>query len=379
MKRKTVIGTVVMVLLLAGTAACAKKPEEQNRTGTFRQEGNHVTAEYGEFLKVDAEVVNAPEKEKYEVLHTKWENELTQDEFVSALFPGETDLNITDATVITSDGTSAMATYSLTGRLFEYQTSDWIEKAYRTLLGMWNSDQNLKRWPESLDDIPDTELNGYPKEQAIADAKAVLDRLGLPLEEKPYAAYGVNAESLRYMLETLEKSRNLSEIPGFELPEYEEEDGCYCLFWYSEINGVPVVSGNYPTSANEYCSVRGEAERGCSTFVVIAKKGILYIESISNQFFVESMEEPEEIRPLEEIMEAIPVYYQDMLLAEEHTVSRANFCYIPVVTKTGDRAEEYRFDLVPGWCLEASYKIEGKKQVYWDLIYVNAVTGEIIS
>ena len=97
-----------------------------------------------------------------------------------------------------------------------------------------------------------------------------------------------------------------------------------------------------------------------------------------NQFKIEEKEPEEKILSLEEILAAVPKYYKNRLLNEERTISRISFCYIPVVTEVSEQTGEYHFDLIPGWTLDASYEMPGREGVYWDVIYINAITGEII-
>lgn len=199
----------------------------------------------------------------------------------------------------------------------------------------------------------------------------------MELEEKPYAVYGVSGEAL----ELLQEEEQLAEIiPGYEPYDFSEEDSCYVMLWNSQLEGIPIVSGNYPEGTFNF-ECRGGAESGCIEFAVVSRDGLELLLSDSNQFEIIGKEEEQPLLSLEEILMCIPDYYESTLITEKRTVSKMSFRYVPVLKGTEENADswlQYSFDMVPAWCMETWYQKEESMTTYWEVIYINALTGEII-
>ena len=391
MRHRTKWSTYCLAAILAASSlmACAKSPTvSETGVSGYEESDGRVKAQIGEKITVDAELFTQPDRESYEVLHAGFDDSGDLDSVIEVLFPERDDLNVssyesggTDYFVSTPDQ-SEFLTYGNTSNLINFNENT---KGYFSFLADMDYDgyDQRHRHIETLEDehidifeqMEDIEIPGYSKEQAIADVYEMLQKMGLAVQERPYAMYGISAETIQaYYTEQEESFKNR---PNFSMPELNADDSIYCMLWNVEINDTPVVSGNYTKNESERCNVREGAERGCLVYVVTTKDRIVQLET-ENQFSTKSKDQEEKILKLEEILTKIPNFYKDRLLNEERTISRISFCYIPVLTEANEQTGEYHFDMIPGWTLDASYEMPGREGVYWDVIYINAITGEII-
>ena len=86
------------------------------------------------------------------------------------------------------------------------------------------------------------------------------------------------------------------------------------------------------------------------------------------------------IMPLSKALTYLPDYYADTEIAEgeERLITKILFRYTPVVTKVKGTFDCLA-DLVPVWMFETTYQEQGGwNRTFWDVIYVNAITGEIL-
>ena len=391
MRHRTKWSTYCLAAILAASSlmACAKSPTvSETGVSGYEELDGRVKAQVGEKITEDAELFTQPDRESYEVLHAGFDDSGDLDTIIQTLFPGRDDLTVspfdssnTEYSVSTPNYSENL-TYGGSSHLIDFSENT---KGYSTFLLDLDYDQYDQRHQhiETLADehidifeqIEDIEIPGYSKEQAIADVYEALQKMGLAVQERPYAVYGISAETIQaYYTEQEESFKNR---PNFSMPELNADDSIYCMLWNVEINHTPIVSGNYTKSESERCNVRGEAERGSVVYVATTKNHIVRVAT-ENQFKIEEKEPEKKILSLEEILAAAPEYYKNRLLNEERTISRISFCYIPVVTEVSEQTGEYHFDLIPGWTLDASYEMPGREGVYWDVIYINAITGEII-
>lgn len=391
MRHRTKWSTYCLAAILAASSlmACAKSPTvSETGVSGYEESDGRVKAQVGEKITVDAELFTQPDRESYEVLHAGFDDSGDLDTIIQTLFPERDDLTVTpfdsndtEYNVSTLDYSETLI-YGGSSHLIDFSENT---KGYSTFLSDLDDDQYDQRYQhietladqhiDVFDKIEDIEIPGYSKEQAIADVYEALQKMGLAVQEKPYAMYGISAETIQNYY--AEKKDNFKNSPNFSVPELNADDSIYCMLWNVEINDTPIVSGNYPSSESERCNVRGGVERGCLVYVVTTKNRIVRVAT-GNQFKIEEKEPEEKILSLEEILAAAPEYYKNRLLNEERTISRISFCYIPVVTEVGEQTGEYHFDLIPGWTLDASYEMPGREGVYWDVIYINAITGEVI-
>ena len=368
------------VLAASSLMACAKSPTvSETGVSGYEESDGRVKAQVGEKITVDAKLFTQPDRESYEVLHAGFDDNMDLDTVLQVLFPENDNLTIGTEYVTTADQSAGMgfSTGSHLINYFDYQ------KSYSTFLGEMDVDILNERHThvESLEDVKeienlkDIDVPGYSREQAISDVYEKLQKMGLSVQEKPYAMYGISNEVIQAYYETHEE--DFKHFPNYTMPEITENDSIYCMIWNVEINDTPVVSGNYPSLSSERCVVRGGAERGCLVYVVTTKDRIIQLET-QNQFKVKSKEDAKAILPLQEIFESVPSYYKDRLLNEQRTIDRISFCYIPVLKEWNEQTGENEFDLIPGWTLDARYEMPGRDGEYWDIIYINAITGEII-
>ena len=373
------IGMILLGTFLVFGTGCAKRPEQPSQPEVeLAQQGEHVTADLGEMLKVDAEIFSAPERAAYPVLQCGWDDSLTVEQAVEVLFPGE-EPEITEST---TDDSYIVRSYSDQGerRLGFFPSSkqivyhDVVEYPYGVIQLYADG---LRPYPESIPGVEDYEIPGYTKEQAAADGSEVLTALGFLVPAEPEIVYGVSEESLRMMFEELDTEGMLTNA-GSAMPEGEWPP-CYVMLWRPLLEGAPVVSGNYPLATTGDFICREGAERGSTIYMLISPEGVQVIESVGNQFEVLEKGEEQTLLPLEDVLAAVPAYYEDILLEDVRTVYRISFNYIPVLTGTEGNASY--FDLIPGWCLEASYPYTdafGMESERVEVIYVNGITGGLI-
>ncbi len=368
------------VLAASSLMACAKSPTvSETGVSGYEESDGRVKAQVGEKITVDAEFFTQPERESYEVLHAGFDDNMDLDTVLQVLFPENDNLTIGTEYVTTADQSAGMG-FSTVSHLISYFD---YQKRYSTFLSEMDVDilnerhthvENLEDVKE-IENLKDIDVPGYSREQAISDVYKKLQKMGLSVQEKPYAMYGISNEVIQAYYEAHEE--NFKHFPNYTMPEITENDSIYCMLWNVEINDTPVVSGNYPSSSSERCAARGGAERGCLVYVVTTKDRIIQLET-QNQFKVKSKEDAKAILPLQEILKSVPNYYKDRLLNEQRTIDRISFCYIPVLKEWNEQTGENEFDLIPGWTLDACYEMPGRNGEYWDIIYINAITGEII-
>ncbi|MCI7274730.1 MAG: hypothetical protein MR529_00690 [Cuneatibacter sp.] len=381
MRHRTKWSTYCLAAILAASSlmACAKSPTvSETGVSGYEELDGRVKAQIGEKITVDAELFTQPDRESYEVLHAGFDESGDLNTIVEVIFPGRDDLTVTTSygseNRVRPPEQNEELMYDDVGHIVLYES---YTKSCSSFLGEVDYDMldQRHRHVETLTDIEDVEVPGYPREQAISEIHEKLQKMGLSVQERPYAMYGISSGVIQAYYE--EHDEKFKHFPTYVKPEITEDDSIYCMLWNVEINDTPVVSGNYPREASELCNARGGAERGGLVYVVTTKDRILWLQT-ELQYSVESKETAEKILPLEEILAAVPKYYENQLLSEERTISRISFCYIPVLTESNEQTNEYHFDLMPGWVMDASYEMPDRDGIYWDIIYINAITGEII-
>ena len=381
MRRSAKWSTYCLATVLAASSlmACAKSPTvSETGVSGYEESDGCVKAQIGEKITVDAELFTQPDRESYEVLHAESDGSGDLNTIIETLFQEKEDLTVSmpypDENWVATPDRSEIMVYGATSHVIRYDNN---KKSCGTFLSEMdlNTQDERHRHVETLTDIEDVEVPGYSREQAISDIYEKLQKMGLSVQERPYAMYGISSEVIQAYYE--EHDEEFKHFPNYVKPEITKDDSIYCMLWNVEINDTPVVSGNYSREASERCNVRGGAERGGLVYVVTTKNCILCLQS-ETQFSIESKETAEKILPLEEILAAVPKYYENQLLSEERTISRISFCYIPVLTESNQQTNEYHFDLMPGWVMDASYEMPDREGIYWDIIYINAITGEII-
>ena len=395
LKRKMYWALTIVLLSVFG---CAKVPAEEAESADKPEVGMepHVTMQLSENVMMDADV-SYPEKEQYAVIHAKWDDSGNVEEVKAALF-GEKESVAIEETDYSKEYLSGGQEFSL-----KYPDGDTpVEIATFYRIGRQITYDNLSRsnyftaameglnaepqyqYPEAPENLEPEELGGYSREQAITDTGTVLKNLGFSVQAEPYALYTLSAKKQTELLEErydgldADTRRELLEQRGIDPENMEESNGVYCMLWYVEINGVPVVSGNYFN--NGYFQFRSGENRGCCIFTAVNREGIQYMNSVGNQFLPLEKEIEEPVLPLEEILPVVSEYFANQT-ESERTIYRISFCYVPVMTGTEDTQHGRigKFDMIPSWVLEVKWTEDDFNGMEnYAAVYVDAITGELI-
>ncbi len=379
-----------MLLAMSLLASCSGEGQDDESGVKYRQEGNRITATLGERLTVDAELVGMPESDAAAVLQAKWDDSMDPETVEEVLFPGETDLNeyVSDGfdsvNIYGADGSFRM-TYDPTSYFITYNAPELNEKLYESLAKQ--QDSYNKRWDtvEELNEVDDVELEGYSKEQAIFDVREKLEQMGLQIEEEPYAIYGLNAETLQMLYDREKESGLLDALPEeYQNVTYEKEDEIYQMLWHLQLEDTPIIPRNYAETNNYETTVCESVSRGCLVDVIVTREKILGLRCWG-QYKPESVGEEESLISIGEVLASVQDFYSAKKLLRDKKVEKISYCYIPVAQgdvnlETGmiavDKDTEYT--IIPGWCIEVSRDPLPYESIYWDVLCVNGITGEII-
>ena len=365
---------ISMLLTISMLASCSEEEQADESGVKYRQEGNRITATLGEKLTVDAELVGMPESDAAAVLQVKWDDGMGLEKVEEVLFPGETDLEENSGTVHSPQKNSYLM-YDQEGLGMTYTTTALNEKLYEAIVD-WEQEGNY-RWEISEDFSEDVELDGYSKEQAISDVRDQLEQLGITAEEAPYVIYGLNAETMQSIYEDILASGRLDRLPvQYQNIQYTKEDEAYQMLWHLSIEGIPVLSGNLRSNVVNDNIVSSALENGCLVDVIVTRDQILKLNSFL-QYAMTSAGEEEKLLSVGEILASVQDYYSNQNLMRARKVEKISYCYIPV-QKDASAEKNSDYDMIPGWCIEVSRESVPGESIYWDVLCVNGITGEII-
>ena len=163
------------------------------------------------------------------------------------------------------------------------------------------------------------------------------------------------------------------------------------MLWLDEWNGVSVATGNRSNATQGAKGIREYPEEGVYTIIFINKSGILYFNRSTAMYKETGREKKQDIISLQDAIARLDEHYSKVLMQTEHTLYRVNFCYVP--DKVGEEEKTvqlsdgneygytvYDVDMIPAWCLEVRYqgRVDDPEDVWNEMIYVNAQTGEFI-
>lgn len=363
-----------MLLAMSLLASCSGEGQDDESGVKYRQEGNRITATLGERLTVDAELVGMPESDAAAVLQAKRDDSMDPETVEEVLFPGETDLEENSGTVHSPQKNSYLM-YTQEGLVVTYTTTALNEKLYEAIAD-WEQEGNY-RWEISEDFSEDVELDGYSKEQAISDVRDQLEQLGISAEEVPYVIYGLNAETMQSIYEDILASGRLDRLPvQYQNIQYTKEDEAYQMLWNLSIEGIPVLSRNLRSNVANDNIVSSALENGCLVDVIVTRDQILKLHSFF-QYAMTSAGEEEKLLSVGEILASVQDYYSNQNLMRARKVEKISYCYIPV-QKDASAEKNSDYDMIPGWCIEVSRESAPGESIYWDVLCVNGITGEII-
>lgn len=365
---------VSLMLTVSMLASCSGEGPSDESGVKYRQEGNRITATLGEKLTVDAELAGVPETDTAAVLQAKWDDGMDLKKVEEMLFPGETDLEDSMGTVRSTQENSYLM-YNQEGLGMTYAAAALNEKLYEGLADWKN--QGNHRWmtPEEFEE--DVELDGYSKEQAISDVRNQLEEIGLSIEEEPYVIYGMNVESMQNIYEEMLASGKLDRLPAqYQNIPYTKEDEFYQMLWHLSVEEIPVLSGNLTSSAVDDNFVSSAVQNGCVVDVIATRDRILKLNSFF-QYAETAAGEEENLLSVGEVLASVQDYYSNQNLMRARKVEKLSYCYIPVAKDTtadGNR----NYELIPGWCVEISRESVPGESIYWDVLCINGITGEVI-
>ena len=234
--------------------------------------------------------------------------------------------------------------------------------------------KGLFSWPEMMDWPQDGELVGLSRQKAVESVRQILrEELGVPIAEQPYVFTAFTLELIQEAVTLVEK-----QYPEAREWQFSENDEFYYMLFNLEVNGLPLSSGNYWWN-NFSHAFRSGYEGGNTVLVVFGRQGIEWIETFGNQYQVLSTGEVKPILTMEEALSHVTDYYENTIILEGETrnIKRICYRYTPVLIKTGELSD-CLLELVPVWIMETTWQDQKTGHTYWDVIYINAFSGEIL-
>ena len=420
--RKRMFG-IGILLVLALTAGCAENPEKYETEGNvvtdYQESDTHVTGKIGDWITIDADIQSCPVETSYEVIHYETDDENKRELYKKAFF-SETEAEKLidwdfgkkreDGTCLITEGIEyddGDVQYDWNGLPYTNREIIWKpnnevrynENSYRNLIRFSILlENNVRRegleqyWmqvPEVLQVAEGTELTGYTKEEAIQDARELLNQLQINACEDPIAIYAIRREDWKEEYEIILEA--YGDDPSAETSQVSENDEFYYIMWLDELNGIPVATGNRSIASQGAKGIREYPEEGVYNIIFANKDGILYFNRNTAMYKETGREEKQDIISLQDAIARLDEHYSDALIRTEHTLYCVNFCYVP--DKVGEEEKlvqlsdgnEYGYtvydvDMIPAWCLEVRYqgRVDDPNDIWHEMIYVNAQTGEFI-
>lgn len=425
MKRKRFLSSILIgILFVAGCAENPEKYEEENVISDYEESEVHVTGKIGEYITIDADVQSRPKEDAYEVIHCKTDTTDNRDLYKDVFYAGEDPSKIAswDIGKVYEDGSFFISW----GEYFDNGTLEYDQNgdpwSTRFVSGSPNNEfsyiydyeQNIIQtslfysiypsskeligessfgdWessPESLNISDEVELAGYSKAEAIADVTELLKKLKIDSCEEPLLVYAIRREDWPDLYNEVIQWYE-SEISE-ETRKSLENDEFYYILWLDELNGIPVATGNRSASTQGSKGMREYPEDGVYNRIFINKDRILDFSRSSAKYVETEREEKKPVISLREAIERLDEHYGSLLMQTEHTLYRANFCYVP--DKAGEEETKIRLndgedhgytvydvDMIPAWCLEVRYqgRVDDPNDIWHEMIYVNSQTGEFI-
>lgn len=410
---------LVSVLSLVG---CAKNPEKdiiKNEIMEYKESDTSVSGKLGERIVIDAEIQSRPREDSYEVIRCKTDDtdykELYREVFFSEkerekLVKWDFGRKYEDGSCFVSWGEGCddgnlvydetgepWSPHNIAGRpdnSFSY-TQDYYQNLVRTYLFFderfreYDTDRYWVEKPEKLLIDEKTELTNYSQSEAIADGQKLFSDLGIEVCEKPQVMYAICRNDWEEVYKDVLEL--LKEEVEEETDKKLENDEFYYMIWLDELNGIPVVTGNRSSGNQGAKGIREYPEDGVYNEIFMSKSGILDFNRSSARYKETGRDEKQDIISLQEAIIRLDEYYSNTLMQTDHILYRVNFCYVP--TKIGDEEKmiqlsdgnEYGYmvydvDMIPAWCLEVRYqgRVDDPEDIWNEMIYVNAQTGEFI-
>ncbi|MDY3727725.1 MAG: hypothetical protein SO015_06165 [Wujia sp.] len=420
--RKRMLG-IGILLVLALTAGCAENPEKYETEGNvvtdYQESDTHVTGKIGDWITIDADIQSRPVETSYEVIHYETDDENKRELYKKVFFSEaevekliDWDFGQTreDGTCLINEGIEyddGDVQYDWNGLPYTNREIIWKptnevnydENSYRNLIRLnallencikeENSELGWILTPETLQVKNVIELAGYTKEEAIQDARELLNQLQINACENPVVIYAIRREDWEKEYENgLEM---YGDDPRAETSEVSENDEFYYMIWLDQLNEIPVVTGNRSSTAQNTKGIREYPEEGVYNTIFANKDGILYFSRSTAMYKETGREEKQDIISLQDAIARLDEHYSDVLMQTEHTLYRVNFCYVP--DKVGEEEKlvqlsdgneygytVYDLDMIPAWSLEVEYmgSVNNPDDIWHEMIYVNAQTGEFI-
>lgn len=411
---------MIIILLAAG---CAENPEkyeaEGNMVTDYQESDTHVTGKIGDWITIDADIQSHPAEASYEVIHCKTDDTDNRELYKKVFFPEvETSKLIDwDYGTVYENGTCFISygteyddndvQYDSRGLPYTNREIIWLpnnelsydENSYRDFIRycvLVESKMQNKNWdsywtknPEEMPVDKELELEGYTKEKAIQDTREILNQLQINACDEPEVIYAIRRKDFEEEYKSV--LEGYKEDPRAETNEIPEADEYYYMLWLDEWNGVSVATGNRSNATQGAKGIREYPEEGVCTIIFINKSGILYFNRSTAMYKEMGREEKQDIISLQDAIARLDEHYSKVLMQTEHTLYRVNFCYVP--DKVGEEEKTvqlsdgneygytvYDVDMIPAWCLEVRYqgRVDAPEDVWNEMIYVNAQTGEFI-
>lgn len=293
--------------------------------GIFRKEKN---------LEISIAEVNEPEITSVPIIHAtlkKWDedviNELfIKDKTVTESREYESDTNpdgIRNVRFLDDDSLLGWEDGDIS---WSYVNEDHYDYGYFVSKIMFGKDSGEVLFPE-------TTLDGFDKQEALDQAEALLNKLGISTVSSEIIA--LDKEHL--ILEDVARNENGERIykHGEILPEWTEEQEAYLIFFRTGDKELPVTERSL--QINNTCT------EGSMIQVVISKRGIEYLTARWIYELGESIGSAE-ICTAQEAADAIIENFNDVNAYYPASIEHCRLTYVPIPVKQG-----CEFEMRPYW------------------------------
>lgn len=225
------------------------------------------------------------------------------------------------------------------------------------------------------------ELDFMPKQKAVAQAKEILNSLGISFYKEP-RVYALDFKTLQQEQERCleeEAFKDFVALGKLKLKDrWTKDDEFYYLFFRIDVRGIPCESDHYTNQAS------GLSVQGSEIEVIISKNGVegcMLNGAIYREIGSKGNASP--LISIEQALDSLKKKYDQVILTGETRVTGISLVYTPVLVEasvdreTGEILSK-QMELVPVWLFEMQQKYEDSRgeHAMSTKVRINAITGK---
>lgn len=360
MKRRIWLVVLIIVLL----TACNGDNTDTKTQSIISESPDYLNLELEKNIIVDAKVYG-PTKEKYEIYNIKRKS-FDMDKIKELFFKGK------DVEIISYDNNVSQNINDTVN--FLYFTDGEIRmqsKGFNTSFhyAFMNEDYYIR--PIDIKKESEENINSPTEGEVFALINEIKDVLGLELEEKPYIFENLDGKEIEKIIK--DKQYDVNMIEQFKIKtEWEEDEGCYYVLWNFQVDGIPILTGNYDLNTVEGISW---ANQGSYLFACIDKNGIRALEICMVYDILSKEDQSNYVINLEDALNQVKYYYRNIILEYGVNIDDIRFSYVPSLVDYDNK--EYK--LIPAWVISTKqFMNESGESVKYKVFRINGITGEIM-